>query len=288
MKRLLFIIPLFVLTSAFAQDDDPLGYGITPKQTPILPDSKYHVHDGNRPQPDKVNPGDIGKKTYSLPAPSDAVILFNGKDLSKWRDADRDQNRRIDWPVRDGVFAVKPGSKLGMIETIDQFGEIQLHVEWRIPENLRADNQSGTNSGVFFMDGRYEIQVLSSYKNRTYPDGMAASIYGQYPPLVNASKPQGEWESYDIMFTPPKFSGSGELESPAYVTVIQNGIVVHNHKALLGVTNWRSFPRYDAHPSAGSIRIQNHGDPIEFRNMWVRNIGNYDTGKTPDQLQKGK
>lgn len=287
-KSLYYLISLLLATMLCAQDEDPLGYGITPKTTPTLPDTGYRVHDGNRPVPEKVMPGDVGKKvTYSAPAPSDAVILFNGKNLDKWQDSDHGRRRRVDWPVNvnQGIFAVNPNSKIGQIETVDTFGPVQLHIEWRVPENRHADNQSGTNSGVFFMDGRYEIQILSSYKNKTYADGMAASIYGQYPPLVNASKPQGEWEAYDIIFTPPVFSDSGDVQSPAYVTVIQNGIVVHNHKAFLGRTNWRSFPTYEKHDGKGRIQLQNHGDPIEFRNIWVRNIGDYDTGKKPSEIK---
>lgn len=285
MKKIIVIAAFLITTAMFAQEEDPLGYGITPKQTPVLPDSKYVVHDGNRPLPNKAIPGDIGKASYSMPPPSDATVLFDGANLSKWRDGEGDHNRPIDWVVKDGIFIVNPASKVRMIETVEHFGEVQLHLEWRVPADRRVDGQSGSNSGVFFMDGRYEIQILSSYSNRTYADGSAASIYGQYPPLVNASRPQGEWETYDILFTPPKFASTGNLVSPAYVTVLQNGIVVHNHKALLGITNWRSMPKYEAHPVTGSIKIQNHDDPIEFRNIWVRNIGTYDTGKTPAEIQ---
>ncbi len=285
MKKIFLSAILLVLNIQFmSAQDDPTGYGITPKQTPLLPDAPYVVHDGNRPQPNKATPGDIGKATCSVPPPSDATVLFDGKDLSKWRDGEGDHSRPVDWIVQDNVFIVNPASKVRMIETVEQFGDMQLHLEWRIPADRKLDGQKGSNSGVFLM-GIYEIQILSTYNNRTYPDGQAAAIYGQYPPLVNASRPQGEWESYDIIFTTPKFAQPGNLLSPAYVTILQNGVVVHNHKALLGPTGHRVLTKYEAHGATGPIKLQNHDDPIEFRNIWVRKIGTYDTGKTPAELQ---
>ena len=245
---------------AFAMDpqqDPPVGYD----DTPVLPDSKWRVHDGERPQPRVVDPG-----TAEAP-PSDAVVLFDGSDLAAW--AGRDGDAR--WQVEDGYMEVN-GS--GSIRTRESFGDCQLHIEWAAPAEVSSGSQGRGNSGVFLM-GRYEVQVLDSYQNRTYPDGQAAALYGQSPPLVNACRPPGEWQSYDIVFEAPRFEG-GELVEPAYATVIHNGVVVHHRKALLGATTHRRVAAYSPHGAEGPIELQDHGNPVRFRNIWVRPLGGYD------------
>lgn len=204
-------------------------------------------------QPPIVTPG----KTDADP-PSDATILFDGQDLSKWRGGDR-------WKVEDGVAIVGKGQ----ITTLDEFGDCQLHIEWSAPEPPTGRGQGRGNSGVFMM-GRYEIQVLDSYDNETYFDGQAGAIYKQTPPAANAMRPPGEWNSYDIFWTAPRFEDDGTLRSPAYVTVVHNGVLILNHFELEGDTPFNRPPRYVAHPPVGPISLQDHGDPVRFRNIWVR------------------
>lgn len=162
----------------------------------------------------------------------------------------------------------------GGIQTADSFGDVQLHIEWAAPAEVKGSSQGRGNSGVFFL-GRYEIQILDSHRNVTYADGQAASMYGQFPPLVNACRPPGEWQSYDIVFLAPRFDGK-ELVEPARVTVFHNGIVVHHATAFLGGTRHRSNPSYQAHPEVGPIHLQDHGNPVRFRNVWVRRLQGYD------------
>ena len=165
----------------------------------------------------------------------------------------------------------------GAILSREEFGDCQLHLEFASPVPPRSQDQGRGNSGVMFF-GRYEIQVLDSYDNLTYADGQAAAIYGQYPPLVNASRPAGQWQSYDILFTAPRFKEDGSLESPAYATVLHNGVVVHNHTALLGPMIFRGLPKYSPHGPKGSLLLQDHGNPVRFRNIWVRTVKGYDEG----------
>lgn len=190
--------------------------------------------------------------------PSDATVLFDGTDFSRWRGADK-------WKIEDGVAVVGKGQ----ITTIDEFGDCQLHIEWSAPTPPKGQGQGRGNSGVFLM-GRYEVQVLDSYENETYFDGQAASIYKQTPPAANAMRPPGEWNAYDIFWTAPKFSDDGSLKSPAYVTVVHNGVLVLNHFELLGDTPFNRPPEYKAHSPKGPISLQDHGDPVRFRNIWVR------------------
>jgi len=230
---------------------------------PRLPGVPWVVNDGTRPQPRKVQK----VEPLCIPAPSDAKVLFDGKSLAAWTIDGKDAN----WKVKHGVLIASPGQ----LTTRESFGPVQLHIEWRVPAGRPAHGQAGCNSGVFLM-GLYEIQVLESYKNTTYPDGQAAALYGQTPPLVNASLPQGEWQSYDIMFTPPVYEGDQVME-PARATVIHNGVVVHNAKDFLGPTMHKQLAKYPPqHPATGPIILQWHNDPIEFRNIWVRQIGKYD------------
>ncbi|HLK61088.1 MAG TPA: DUF1080 domain-containing protein [Chthonomonadaceae bacterium] len=240
-----------------------LGYS----DTPILPDSGYHVHDGDRPQPRIVDPGTASTPQEAGRPPSDAFILFDGSSLSHWQGRQGDAQ----WKVENGYMEVVPGT--GDIGTREAFGDIQLHIEWAAPEFVKGDSQGRGNSGVFLMD-RYEIQVLDCYDNPTYADGTTAAIYGQYPPLVNACRKPGEWQTYDIFWVAPRFEGD-TLVSPAYVTVVQNGLVVHHHKALRGPTGHRNIPEYAPHGD-GPIRLQDHGDLVRFRNIWVRPLKGYD------------
>jgi hypothetical protein len=205
-------------------------------------------------EPKVVDPGPIGGP------PSDAIVLFNGTDLSKWENGDK-------WEVIDG-HAV---SRESDITTKDSFGDCQLHVEWATPAEVIGEGQGRGNSGIYLMD-RYELQVLDSYGNKTYFDGQAGSIYKQHPPLVNVCRRPGEWQAYDILFTAPRFDDSGKLLKPAYITALQNGIVVQNHFELLGATFYERPPAYEAHPPAAPIRIQFHGNPVRFRNIWIRAI----------------
>lgn len=221
--------------------------------TPVLPGQTWRVHDKTRPDPASV-------KTDG--APSDAVVLFDGSNLDQWKGGK--------WRIVDGAMEVSGGD----LETVDSFGDCQLHVEWRTPEAGKGDGQARGNSGVFLM-GRYEIQVLDSFESPSYADGSAGAIYGQYPPLVNASRKSGQWQSYDVLFTAPRFKDD-KLETPAYVTVLHNGVVIHNHTAILGQTVHRAAPKYEPHGPTGPIRLQDHGDPIRYRNIWVRPLKGYD------------
>ncbi len=238
-----------------------LGYD----DTPFLPGSRWRVHDGSRPQPRVVTPGE----KFGDP-PSDAVILFDGTDLSQWVSARDGGPAR--WKVENGYMEVVAGT--GDIQTIRHFGDCQLHIEWMAPEEVRGEGQGRGNSGVFLM-GLYEIQVLDCYQNPTYPDGTTAAIYGQYPPLVNACRPPGEWQTYDILWEAPRFDGD-QLVEPAYVTVFHNGIVVHCHTPLFGPTTHRQVLSYRPHPPVGPLRLQDHGDPVRFRNIWYRPLTDYD------------
>lgn len=206
------------------------------------------------PEPPIVTPG----KTDSDP-PSDAIVLFDGKDLSAWENGDK-------WIVKDGVAIVKDTD----IRSKQSFGDCQLHVEWSSPVPATGTSQGRGNSGIFLMD-RYELQVLDSYENKTYFDGQASAIYKQTPPMVNVTRPPGEWNTYDIAWTAPKFKDDGSLESPAYITVLHNGVLTLNHFELEGNTLFTEFPHYDKHGKL-PIHLQNHGNPVQYRNIWVREI----------------
>jgi hypothetical protein len=230
----------------------------------MQPNGRWHVHDGKRPQPKMVTPGPT-----TGAAPADATVLLgNGTDTGAWQMAD---GKAIPWPMKDGVLQ----SAKGMIETKAHFTDFQLHVEFATPKDVKGDGQGRGNSGVFLL-GQFEVQVLDSYQNPTYPDGQAAAMYGQYPPLVNASRPPGEWQAYDIIFTAPRISASGTLEKPAVVTVIHNGIVVHNATAFAGPTAHKVINPYVPASAIGPLRLQDHGNPVHFRNIWIRPIKAYD------------
>jgi Domain of Unknown Function (DUF1080) len=253
-------------TVGLAQAQKKYGY----RDTPVLPGGKWHVHDSERPQPQVVTPGTSSSQEQPGVPPSDAIVLFDGRDLSHWRN---DSGADATWTIEDGAMVVKRGS--GTIHSVDEFADCQLHIEWSTPRPPVGASQDRGNSGVFFFD-RYEIQVLDSYESPTYADGQAASIYGQYPPLVNASRKPGEWQVYDIAFTAPRFKPDGTLQSPAYVTLFHNGVLVHNHTAMIGPMAHRHIAPYTPHGSKGRIALQDHGHPVRFRNIWVRNTRDYD------------
>lgn len=230
------------------------------------PPMTWPIHSTDRPQPRRVSAGP-GSATPA-PIPSDATILFDGRDLSAWVSGDSVAGPAR-WAVRYGYFEVVPGT--GGIRTRQGFGDVQLHVEWMAPDPPRGQGQDRGNSGVFLM-GMYEVQVLDSWDHPTYPDGQASAIYGQYPPLVNATRPPGEWQTYDIVFRRPRFDASGAVTSPARVTVLHNGVLVHDGVSLTGPSGHRQRPPYAAHPDRLPIGLQDHGHPVRFRNFWVRSL----------------
>lgn len=225
-------------------------------------------HDRNRPLPAVVTPPTTSSAERSGTAPSDAVALFDGKDLSQWVALDGQPTR---WVVRDSAMECVPGS--GYIRTLRCFGDCQLHVEFATPAKVQGSSQGRGNSGLFFGNARYEIQILDSFDNRTYADGSCASIYNQYPPLVNASRKPGEWQSYDVVWTAPRFNAEGSLLSPAYVTLFHNGVLVQNHVELVGDTGWLQRGPYHPHAEKLPIALQDHGNPVRFRNVWARELG---------------
>jgi hypothetical protein len=225
--------------------------------------SGWKQHEWDRPRPPVVQPVEI---PLPSPVPADAVVLFGGDDLSAWQ---RPNGSAAEWTVESGYLQVTPGG--GTIQTREGFGDAQLHIEWASPSPPRGTNQDRGNSGLFLM-GRYEVQVLDSYQADTYADGQAGAIYGQYPPLANATRAPGEWQAYDIVFRRPRFSAEGSLLEPARVTVVHNGIVVQNNEAILGPTSYMQFSPYEAHPDEGPIQLQDHGHPVRFRNIWIRRL----------------
>jgi hypothetical protein len=231
--------------------------------TPTLPDSEYCVHDPDRPRPPAVDPGDAASNTAAPPA--DATVLFDGTDIAAWEAQDGGDP---EWTVEDGTLQVTPES--GDIQTREPIGDCQLHLEWLAPADTGSEGQQRSNSGVFLMD-RYEIQVLDCYENPTYADGYAGAVYGQTPPLVNACRPPGEWQSYDIVWRGPRFEGD-EVTRPARVTVLHNGVVVQDATELIGATTHRAVGEYEPHPPAAPLRLQDHGDPVRFRNVWYRDL----------------
>lgn len=232
------------------------------QDTPLQPDGQWHVHDPARPQPPVVTTGDFSQNAA---APDDAVILFDGKNLSAWRD--KKTGGPALWTVAEGVAT----SAKGDIVTTNEFGDIQLHLEFREPTPPKESGQGTGNSGIYFM-GLYELQILDCYHNKTYADGSTGGLYGQHPPLANACRPPGEWSTYDCIFTAPRFDGEGKLVSPAYLTAILNGVVVQNHQAFRGATNWRSPGKYAKHAAELPLLLQYHNNSVSFRNIWVRPV----------------
>jgi Domain of Unknown Function (DUF1080) len=214
-----------------------------------------------RAAPPIVTPG----RTTADP-PSDAIILFDGRDLSKWRSADGSPAK---WIVRDGYVEVAPGA--GEIVSADSFGDCQLHIEWATPAVVKGEGQERGNSGVFLM-GRYEVQVLDSYQNETYFHGQAGAVYKQYAPLVNASRPPGQWQTYDIIFKAPKFDEQGKVTERARVSVLHNGVLIQNNVEIYGITYNDRPAVYIAHPAEQPLHLQDHGNPVRYRNIWIRRL----------------
>ena len=248
--------------------DYPAGY----TDTPLLPGGKWRVHDINRPRPRVVTPGTASSGDQAGRPPSDAIVLFNGKDLSNWlargRGAERGKTFAPAWKVENGYIETVP--RTGSILTKEKFGDMQLHIEWATPRNVRAASQGRGNSGVLIM-GLYEIQVLDSYNNVSYADGQAAAIYGQYPPLVNASRKPGEWQSYDIIFEAARFEGE-QLVKAAFATVFHNGVLVHHRQRLMGPMRHKVVTNYEPHEAEGPLLLQSHGNPVRYRNIWARRL----------------
>ena len=238
------LITLFLsMNNTFAQQGDP-------KATEVW-----------EPIPKIVTPG----KSNDLP-PDDAIVLFDGKNLSGWLDK---SNQPAKWSLQDNSMTVVKGT--GDIHSVRKFGDCQLHIEWRTPSKVEGESQGRGNSGIFFM-GQYELQVLDSYNNRTYSNGQAGSIYKQHVPLVNASRPPGEWQTYDAIFTSPRFNPDGSLKSPARITVLHNGVLVQNNVELKGATAYIGTPVYKKHEEKESFVLQDHGNPVSYRNIWVREL----------------
>jgi hypothetical protein len=232
------------------------------------PDPNWFGHDRLRPQPPVIDPGTASTANEPGRPPSDALVLFDGGNLSQWVSMDGSPTK---WIAKEDYMECVRGS--GYIRTLRNFGDCQLHVEWATPVPAEGEGQGRGNSGVFFGLDRYEIQVLDSYKNKTYSDGSAGSLYGQYPPLVNACRSPGEWQSYDIVYTAPRFDAEGKLASPVRVTIFHNGVLIQNNVALTGPTSWLERAPYQAHPEKQPISLQDHGNPVRYRNIWVRELG---------------
>ncbi len=241
-RSYLVALTLLAVGSAFAQEPGK------PEATEVW-----------EPEPAVVTPGKGGAP------PSDAIVLFDGSDLSQWQGLDGEAS----WQVGEGVVTVVPDT--GDIRTRRPFGSVQLHLEWRTPAKVEGEGQERGNSGVYLM-GLYEVQVLDSYKNRTYSNGQAGSIYKQHNPLVNASRGPGEWQVYEIVFLAPRFGSDGGVERPATMTVLHNGVLVQNHVTLEGPTMYIGTPRYHKHAAMLPLMLQDHDNPVSFRNIWIRQL----------------
>jgi hypothetical protein len=248
MKKL-FSLQLVILFLSVNMNAQQLRVG-DPKLTEIW-----------QPEPRVITPG----KT-SLDAPSDAIVLFNGKDFSQWQSV---RNDEVKWKLKEGYMMVDSGT--GNIKTKQSFGDCQLHIEWRTPEIVKGTSQGRGNSGIFLM-GLYELQVLDSYHNRTYSNGQAGSIYKQHIPLVNVCRPPGEWQTYDVIFTAPRFNNDSTLKSAARITVLQNGVLVQNNVSLFGGTEYIGIPVYKMHADKLPLVLQDHGNPVCYRNIWIREL----------------
>jgi len=245
---------------AQTEEKRPVGYD----DTPMIANSEWRVHDVKRPQPTVITPGADTSQAAIVQPPSDAIVLFDGTDLSGWVG----REGPAQWKIENGYMEV---TRTGDIETVKHFGHCQLHLEWAAPSVVKSNSQGRGNSGVFLM-GLYEVQVLDGYNNPTYADGIAAAIYGQWPPLVNACRRPGEWQTYDIFFVPPHFDGQ-MLNSPAYITVVHNGVLVQHHQEIIGLTGHKTVASYDTpHSPEGPLKLQDHGDLVRFRNIWMRRI----------------
>jgi hypothetical protein len=255
---MLRMLTLLIATAAvLIAQDHTLGYD----DTPSYPGSKWRVHDINRPRPEAITPGSCNAAP-SKP-PSDAEVLFDGSNLDKWTT----KSGAPTWKVENGYVEIVPGK--GDLTTKEKFGDLQVHIQWATPSEVSGKSQGRGNSGIKLMT-LYEVQVLDSYNNPTYADGQAAAVYGQHPPLVNASCKPGEWQTYDIAFDAPKFKGD-KLVKPGYVTVFQNGVLVQDRTEIRGETLHRQVGKYSPHGDM-PLLLQNHGNPDRYRNIWIRRI----------------
>ena len=226
---------------------------------------QWPIHSMERPRPPVVDPG---PERPPVPPPADAVVLFDGTDLSQWVTNDS-AGSPAKWIVKDGYMEVAPGT--GDHRTRRAFGDIQLHIEWATPARVEGHGQERGNSGVFLM-GLYEVQILDSYGNDTYPDGQAAALYGQVPPLVNACRPPGQWQTYDIVFHRPVFAADGSVSQPARMTVFHNGILIHDNDTITGWTVHHAVATYRPHDDRLPLLLQDHAHPVRYRNIWVREL----------------
>jgi len=292
---LLFLLPILVLASAAPLGaDEPAKpapasenpdvskkkkkKSAAPKRhtgytdTPFIPGQRWRVHDDTRPRPPIVTPGETF--SHAAAPPSDATVLFDGTNLDRWEQLDGSEPG---WKVENGYVECVP--KSGHIRTKDQFGDFQLHIEFATPARVESNSQGRGNSGVIIY-GQYEVQVLDSYENKSYADGQAGALYGQFPPRRNASKPPGRWQTYDIIFETARWDGE-KLVKPSHVTVLHNGVVLHHRQEYLGASAHRRAPKYTPHPPRGHVVLQDHGNTIRYRNIWIRPLGQYDEGGSP-------
>lgn len=236
------------------------GFAVQAQQTSVqLPPEATEVWE---PQVRKVDPG---KENHT--PPSDAIVLFDGSNLDAWTSLK--SGGAANWTINDGFFTVNPGT--GDIATKESFGDVQVHIEWKAPDVVKGDGQGRGNSGLFFMN-RYEVQILDSYDNRTYSNGQAGSLYKEGIPLANATRSPSEWNTYEVIFTAPRFNKDGIVISPAYVTVIHNGVLVQNHYEVKGTTAYIGVHQYEPHAAELPIKLQDHGNLVNFRNIWVRKL----------------
>ena len=229
-------------------------------------DPKWQIHDLNRPVPPVIDSGTASTQETPGRPPSDAEVLFDGKNLSKWQHKDGTPAK---WKVENGYFEVVP--KTGQLYTRDSFGDCQLHVEFAEPQPAKGQDQDRGNSGVF-LHGLYEVQVLDSYESKTYADGQASAVYGQFPPLVNASRPPAQWQTYDIIFHGPRFDAAGKLLRPAHITAFHNGVLVQDNVELTGPTGHHQRVPYSATPEKLPLALQDHNHPVRYRNIWLREL----------------
>ena len=240
------------------------GPGVGYSDTPMIRGQRWHVHDSERPVPPVVTPGAFFSQ--GAPPPSDATQLFDGVDTSRWQN---DKGGPAGWKVENGYMEVVP--KSGSIQTREQFGDCQLHLEFATPSKVEGSSQGRGNSGIYF-HGQFEVQILDSYNNRTYADGQVGALYGQWPPMANSIKPPGEWNCYDIVFEAPRFDAGGNVTKPAFMTVLLNGVILQNRRELNGPTNHRATDPYRAYSGRGVISLQDHSNPTRFRNIWIRPV----------------